>query len=538
MPRRVTDVLAIVGLAAVYVLVARLGLGFDAVAGFATLVWPPTGISLAAVLLLGYRVWPGVFIGAAIANTLTGASIAVALGIATGNTLETLAGVYLIRRFVPHFRKSLESVTSVVGLIGFGALLSTVLSATFGVASLYLGHTVTRSQLALTWRAWWLGDMVGALLVAPIVLVWATPPHARFRRKWVELLALGIAVIAVSVTTFFSGLPGVPTLSTPFHQIELLFAVLIWAALRFGQRGAATAALAISATALAGTTRGYGPFAHAELYQSLLSLQTFMALTVATVLLLGATVADHRIAHELAKKARDAAARANLAKSEFVAVMSHELRTPLNAIAGYSELLETGVYGPLSKKQTDIVGRIHESERHLLSLIDEVLGFAQAEKGQVTVKTGKVQVAEAFDAVEPVVAPELRRKHFVLTRDLLRPSLAVQADPESLQQILVCLLSNASKFTEAGGTITLGAKQRGEKVYIWVSDTGEGIPEDQIENVFEPFFQTNHGTTRKATGVGLGLTIARDLARRMHGDLTIASKLGNGTTASVVLPAA
>jgi signal transduction histidine kinase len=538
MPRRVTDVLAIVALAAVYVLVARFGLAFDAVAGFATLVWPPTGISLAAVLLLGYRVCPGIFIGAAIANALIGASPAVALGIATGNTLEALAGAYLLRRFVPQFRTALESVTSVFGLIVFAALLSPVLSASFGVASLYLGDFITRSNLAETWRAWWLGDMVGALLAAPIILVWATRPRARFRQNWVELLALGIAVIAASVTTFFSGRTGVPTLRTPFHQMELLFAGLICAALLFGQRGAATAAFVISATALAGTTRGYGPFAHAELYQSLLSLQTFMALIAAIVLLLGATVAERRIAHEQTKKARNAARRANLEKFEFLAVMSHELRTPLNAIAGYSELLETGVYGPLSKKQTDVVGRIHESERRLLTVIDEVLGFARAEKGQVSVKTGRIQVADVFDAVEPLIGPELRSKHFVLTRDLPRSSLAVLADPVSLQQILMCLLSNASKYTEEGGTITLGAKQRGKKVYIRVSDTGAGIPEDQIENVFEPFFQTNHGTTRKSTGVGLGLTIARDLARRMKGDLTIASKVGSGTTASVVLPAA
>jgi signal transduction histidine kinase len=283
---------------------------------------------------------------------------------------------------------------------------------------------------------------------------------------------------------------------------------------------------------------GFGPFALPRLHPSLLSLQTFMALIAATVLLLSASIAERRIINADLEQARDEAAQANLAKSQFLAVMSHELRTPLNAIAGYSELLETQVYGPMTEKQTEVVGRIHASEQHLLSIVNEVLGYAQAEKGQITVKTANVQVADAFDAVEPMIQPDLQRKHFTFKRDLGSPMLTVLADPESLKQILVCLLTNASKYTDEGGRITLGAEPEGKKVRIWVSDTGVGIPEDQIHQVFEPFFQASQGNTRRATGVGLGLTIARDLARRMEGDLTIASEVGSGTTASVLLPAA
>ena len=537
MRRRVADGVAIVALAAVYVLAARIGLAFDPIGGFATLVWPPTGISLAAILLLGYRVWPGILIGAATANVLGEAPIAVAVGIAIGNTLEALAGAYLLRR-IPRFSVTLERVTSVVGLIVFAALLSPAISATIGVASLYAGQIIQQSQLSETWQAWWIGDMVDALVAAPIILAWTTIPRARFQQHWTEKLAVSLAVVSVSVTTFFSGLRGLPTLPTPFHQTDLLFAVLIWAALRFGQRGASTAAFWISATAVAGTARGYGPFAQAELHYGLLSLQTFIGLVAATVLVLGATIAERRLALDQAKKAQDDAARANLVKSEFLAVMSHELRTPLNAIAGYAELLETGVYGPLTDKQRDAIARIHRNEQQLLALIDEILGFARAEKGQVTVKSEQVPVADAFDAVVPLIQPVLSRKHFVLKRDVTRPRLAVQADPESLSQILISLLSNASKYTDEGGEITLGAEREGGKVRIWVRDTGVGISPEQMESVFEPFFQANHGTTRKSSGVGLGLTIARDLARRMAGEVTIASKVGSGTTASVVLPAA
>jgi signal transduction histidine kinase len=537
MPRRLIDLVLIGGLAAVYLLAARLGLAFDALAGFATLVWPPTGISLAALLLLGYRVWPGVLIGAAAANFFAGAPLAVALGIGAGNTAEALVGAYLLRR-IPGFSVTLENASSVLGLIALAALCSTLLSATVGVASLSAGGLITQSQVQETWRAWWIGDMVGVLLVTPIILVWSNAPRARFRHHLAERIALAAAVVVAGVVTFFSGMAGLPGLATPFHYTDLLFAVLIWAALRFGQRGAATAAFLLSVIAVAGTARGYGPFAVPELHHGLLSLQTFMALVVATVLLLGGTIAERRRARDEARQARDDAEHANLAKSEFLAVMSHELRTPLNAIAGYSQLLETGVYGPMTEKQRDAVARIHRSEERLLALIDEVLGFARAEKGQVTVTRENVRVAETFDVVESLVKPECRRKHVALKRDLARPRLAVQADPKSLQQILVSLLSNASKYTAEGGMITLGADREGETVRIWVRDTGVGISADKIQRVFDPFFQANGGTTRRFDGVGLGLTIARDLARRMEGEVTIDSAVGRGTTASVVLPAA
>jgi signal transduction histidine kinase len=162
----------------------------------------------------------------------------------------------------------------------------------------------------------------------------------------------------------------------------------------------------------------------------------------------------------------------------------------------------------------------------------------RAEKGEVTVQSERVAVAAAFDAVQPLVEPEFRRKHFVVKRELSLPRLAVHADPKSLQQILVSLLSNASKYTHDGGMITFGANKEGARVRIWVTDTGVGIPQEEIKRVFEPFFQAERGPTRRYSGMGLGLTIARDLARRMKGEVTIASKVGSGTTASIVLPAA
>jgi signal transduction histidine kinase len=293
--------------------------------------------------------------------------------------------------------------------------------------------------------------MVGVLLTAPLILVWSNAPQIRFQQRWLEAVALGAAAIDVSLMVFFSGSGRIPTLASPFHELDLLLAVLIWAALRFGPRGAVTITAVVSSITILGTALGFGPFAAQRLSDSLFLLQTFMAIVAAIFLLLGATIAERATADAEARKAREDATHANLVKSEFLAVMSHELRTPLNAIAGYSDLLENGVYGTLNEKQTEAIAHIHRNEKELLSVIEEVFGFVRAEKGEVSVTSENLQVAAVFDAVEPMIQTEFRRKQFVLKRDIARPQLAVHADPQSLQQILMSLLSNASKYTDVGG---------------------------------------------------------------------------------------
>jgi signal transduction histidine kinase len=522
--------------ASLYVASARLGLSLGAVAGFATLVWPPTGISIAALILLGVRAWPGVFVGAFVANLLTGASVPVALAIGGGNTAEALVCAYVATQ-TPNFSKTLENTRSVTALI-LGALAGTMVSASIGVAALRTGGVIEASQLREAWRAWWVGDIVGALVVAPVALVWSKPPDARVAPRSIEAAAVAVAVVVVSAAMFFSDVSIVSGLSTPFHQADLLLAVLVWAALRCGRRGAATAALWVSATAITATVLGHGPFTRSALSDDLLSLQTFIAVLAVTFLLFGATIDERRRALEEAREATRAAEHANRAKSEFLAVMSHEFRTPLNAIAGYSQLLEDGVYGRLNEKQRTGVARIHRNEKRLLLLVDEVLGFVSAEKGQTGVHREAVRVSDAFDAIQPLIASQLEEHHCIIERSEIGSGLSVRADAKSLQQILMRLMSNASKFSKDGGTVTLGAERQGDTVRIWVRDGGAGIPQAELDRVFEPFFQAEQATTRHTSGIGLGLTIARDLARRMEGDVTLSSEPGHGTTASVLLPAA
>jgi PAS domain S-box-containing protein len=239
--------------------------------------------------------------------------------------------------------------------------------------------------------------------------------------------------------------------------------------------------------------------------------------------------------YESERAARAEAEAANRAKSQFLATMSHELRTPLNAIDGYAELLELGIRGKLNPEQARDVDRIRKSQKHLLSLIDDLLNFARIESGSVELNVHPISVADAVAAAHDILAPQVAGKGLHFHNHVAGLDLQVNADPAKLHQVLLNLLTNAVKFTDEG-SITIKGAARGDDVAIEVTDTGRGIPEDRLEDIFEPFVQIDAGMTRTTSGTGLGLAIARDLARRMRGDVIAQSKDGEGATFVVTLP--
>jgi PAS domain S-box-containing protein len=247
-----------------------------------------------------------------------------------------------------------------------------------------------------------------------------------------------------------------------------------------------------------------------------------------------------RARSEEAEHLRTVAEEANQAKSAFLAVMSHELRTPLNAIAGYLELLEMGIHGPVNPAQLDVIGRIARSERHLLRLINEVLNLSRIEAGHVEYLMENVRAAELVAGVAPMIEPQLKQKGVDFSVDV-PPDLVVTADLEKGQQVLLNLLSNAIKFTPDGGRIDIVAVRCAEPaghLCLRVSDTGIGIPPDKLETIFHPFVQVDATRTRTTEGSGLGLAISRDLARGMGGELTVESVPGRGSTFTLILPLA
>ena len=234
--------------------------------------------------------------------------------------------------------------------------------------------------------------------------------------------------------------------------------------------------------------------------------------------------------------ARGQAEDANRIKSEFLAVMSHELRTPLNAIGGYAELIEMGVRGPITESQRDDLRRIQQSQRHLLGLINQVLNYTRVDTGTVHYDITKVLVGDAIASAEGLIIPQLRAKDLTCTVGACDAAISVQADQDKLQQILLNLLTNAIKFTNPGGAIRIDCATRNDTVEISISDTGIGIAPEKLMTVFEPFVQVDAKFTRTHEGVGLGLAISRDLARGMHGELTVKSEVGVGSTFTLALP--
>ena len=263
------------------------------------------------------------------------------------------------------------------------------------------------------------------------------------------------------------------------------------------------------------------------------------------------TEADIRLARDLAlrsamaldsarlyREAVDLRAKAEAAdrtKSDFLGHMSHELRTPLNAIGGYVDIMDLEIHGPMTALQHADLERIRVNQQHLLRLINDILHIIQLQAGSSRYSMTEVVVTEALATGVSLVEPLMLQKQITHRIDACDPGLRVHADRDRLAQILVNLLTNAIKFTEPGGSITITCEATDDAVSMAVKDTGIGITSDWIDSVFEPFVQVKSGLTDREGGVGLGLAISRDLARGMDGDVTVRSTAGEGSEFTVTL---
>ncbi|MEO7822524.1 MAG: ATP-binding protein, partial [Gemmatimonadaceae bacterium] len=253
---------------------------------------------------------------------------------------------------------------------------------------------------------------------------------------------------------------------------------------------------------------------------------------------LALTNAEMRAAIMEVEKARAAADAANRSKAEFLAVMSHELRTPLNSIGGYVDILDAGLRGPLTDGQRADLQRVKRSQRHLLGIINDILNFTRLEATEVQFDVIDVPVRALMADLDAIVGSLARAKSLEYSCKLPPASVFVCTDPDKLRQILVNLVSNSVKFTDAGGRIAVRCSEKSKVVEIEVEDTGRGIPADKLEAVFEPFVQLDSGLTRTTEGTGLGLAISRGLARGMGADITVRSEVGVGSVFTLTLPLA
>jgi two-component system, NarL family, sensor histidine kinase BarA len=223
-------------------------------------------------------------------------------------------------------------------------------------------------------------------------------------------------------------------------------------------------------------------------------------------------------------------------KSNFLATMSHELRTPLTSVIGYSEMMLEGLGGPLTQEQREYLGIIMEKGENLLQLITSILDVTKIEAGRVRLVLSEVELGQLMKDAVSTVLPHARKKGLALVCDPPANLPKVQCDREKIRQCLINLVSNAVKFTSAGGTVNVGADVAGERVALFVSDTGIGIAPEHLGKVWEVFYQVDGSTTREYGGAGLGLSIVKSFVEAHGGEVQVRSKAGEGSTFVMLLP--
>src|SRR5947209_1150587 len=379
MQSRAFSKLLVIGLLTlVYFIAGKFGLTLASLHPSASPVWPPAGIALAALLILGYRAWPAIFIGAFFLNCLTVGNFGTSLGIAAGNTAEAVCGAWLINRFAngQHVFDRPQDVFKFAA----AALVAALVSPSLGVTSLALGGFANWAQYGAIWSTWWLGDATGALIVTPLVLLWSVAPA----RKWTRAQALEVAILllllVVAAEIAFGG-----WFSAKNYPIGFICGpIVLWTAFRFTQRETAIGIFILCAIALWGTLHGYGPFYSPNENQSLLTVQIWTAVLALTAMGLSSAMAEYWRTQATLKQQKTAVEAANRTKDNFLAMLSHELRTPLTPVLAALDSIERdSISSAESQAALSMIRRNVELESQL---IDDLLDLTRIAKDKLQLK--------------------------------------------------------------------------------------------------------------------------------------------------------
>lgn len=526
----------------VYLGSALFGLTFDPVSAFASLIWPPTGIALVALFIFGYRLWPGIMIGAFLANFVTGAPFFVALGIGIGNTLEAIGGVYLLKKsgFDSQFKRAQDAVSFIV----YAAVISTMFSATIGVTSLWLGSVISFSAYGQTWIAWWVGDMIGNLILAPLLFILVVKEYHKPRQRLVEVGAVIGCTVLVGAVVFGKFLADTSAASALGY---LIFLPLVWAALRLGRVGTFATMFILSVFAIWGTLHGLGPFVLSSVNESLLFLQLFIATVAATSMILVATVSERRATQEELKRlnqsleilVRERTAKLEGAKSNFVSFVSHQFRTPLSIISWYTEALLSPEFGTLTEKQTRFANELYSASRRLTKLIYTILEITEVELGTMPAFANEsLEVSRVMRTVLAGIKEEIAQKQLTIKEEYQDHIPKTYVDTRILEVVFDNIVTNAIRYTPPNGSIRISVFQGEErdKIIVSVSDTGYGIPEMEQPIVFTRPFRASNTDKHGVSGTGFGLYAVKALLTLIQGGIWFTSQEGKGTTFFVSIP--
>ncbi len=529
-PRKIPTLPAIGALALIYFIAGKLALRLAFLHASASPVWPPAGIALAALLVLGFRVWPAIFVGAFLVNLTTLGNILTSLGIASGNTLEALCGAWLVNRFAGGAR--VFGRPQDVFKFALAALVSTTVSPTFGVSSLAVGGFAQWSSYWPIWLTWWLGDASGVLVIAPLLLLWSVPATQRTwnQKQVLEVSVLLLLLVVLAETVFGGWLP----ISARNYPISFICGpIVIWTAFRFTPRETATGIFILSAIAIWGTLHGFGPFILQSENQSLLMLQSWTAALTITAMGIAAAITERNRTQVALEQQKDAVEAANRTKDNFLAMLSHELRTPLTPVMAALDTLEAD--GSRSSGAKNSLAMIRRNVELESQLIDDLLDLTRIAKDKLQLRFGPLDSHEVINNVVEICRPQAQARNLTLQLNLRAGTHYVLGDAAKYQQIVWNLLKNAVKFTAENGEITISSSNpEPQLLAIAVHDTGIGIEPEVMNRIFDPFEQGERAFQRRYGGLGLGLAISKSLAQA-HGGTLIARSEGHDQGSTFIL---
>ena len=390
--------------AIIYVIAGKIGLNLASLHASASPVWPPAGIALAAILLLGYRAWPAIFVGAFLVNLTTAGDIATSVAIATGNTLEAIAGAWLVNRFAGG--KNVFDRPQGVFKFALAAAISAVVSPVFGVTSLALDGFADWTNYGAIWVTWWLGDVTGDLIFTPLVLLWGIRWKLAWKKKEAVEVGVLLLLLALLSAVVFGGWLEISAKNYPIAFI--CGPIVIWTAFRFTQRETATGIFILSVIAVWGTVRGFGPFVGQSENQSLLTVQSWTAVLAITAMALSAGMAERRRIEEELQQQKSIVEAANRTKDHFLAMLSHELRTPLTPVISALDSLETE---PTQTQDTKAsLAMIRRNIELETQLIDDLLDFTRIARDKMQLRFAPIDAHQAVSNVVEICRAEARSK--------------------------------------------------------------------------------------------------------------------------------
>jgi len=520
-------------LAAVYAAVVYVSLFLVPAGGSgASLVWPPSAVALLALFLFGPELWPALLVSFFAVLLLKGIAPPIAAGVAAANTLEALAGVYILRRFDfhPMFNRLQDAMVFVLA-----AFLSTLVSSTLIVLVRITGGAVFDSQL---WAGLWIGHTVSLLSFGPFAARWAYKPlFTRTKREWIEGGLVFSAIVILDILIYWTPYSNVGSVSLLYLSII----PLIWAALRTGPRGMSLALIMMALIASTGVLFGQGPLTHnANLAQELFGIQLIIGTLSLIFLIFSAIVEERKEATvrlrgnvEQLQEALEKIRAEDQAKADFIAILAHELRNPLSPLLSGVELMKVRNEG-----SPDLLKMMGSHLSTMARLLDDLLDMSRISQKRFQLQKQPVKLDTIVAQSLEMITPFLTERNHTLTTTIPPEELWLDGDQVRLVQILVNLLNNAAKYTNPSGVIKLRAERDNAHVRVMVTDNGIGIHPTRLKKIFEPF-GISDSTTNRAGGLHVGLSLAKRMAEMHHGSLEAQSHgEGKGSTFTVRLPLA